>query len=115
LARLDFLGLGHFAREDPISWLLDSLGFPWILSSESKLINGLRGINRARLFSALLSRRAAGNGGHGGRGNAESQNSHEASPTQLLFFVNRLSSDKKRYPETISPYNPDNIRQKIAG
>jgi hypothetical protein len=29
---------------------LDSLGFPWILSSESRLFNGLRGINRAKVF-----------------------------------------------------------------
>jgi hypothetical protein len=29
---------------------LDFLGFPWILSSESRLFNGLRGIKRERFF-----------------------------------------------------------------
>jgi hypothetical protein len=30
------------------------LGFPWILSSESKLINGLRGINRGGNFRGVF-------------------------------------------------------------
>jgi hypothetical protein len=47
---LGFLGPWPFCRQNPNLWLLDSLGFPWILSSESRLINGLRGINRARVF-----------------------------------------------------------------
>jgi hypothetical protein len=33
---------------------LDFLGFPWILSSESSLINGLRGINRENFFLAVF-------------------------------------------------------------
>jgi hypothetical protein len=32
---------------------LDFLGFPWILSSESRLINGLRGMKREQFLSAL--------------------------------------------------------------
>jgi hypothetical protein len=36
---------------------LDFLGFPWILSSESRLFNGLCGINREGFFHPLLSRR----------------------------------------------------------
>ena len=31
------------------------VGFPWISSSESRLINGLRGINRSKFFLDLLS------------------------------------------------------------
>jgi hypothetical protein len=37
--------------------VLDFLGFPWILSSESRLFNGLRGTNRERFFIAVLPRR----------------------------------------------------------
>jgi hypothetical protein len=33
---------------------LDSLGFPWILSSESRFINGLREVFARIFFSALL-------------------------------------------------------------
>jgi hypothetical protein len=32
---------------------LDFLGFPWILSSVSSLINGLRGLEQEQIFSAL--------------------------------------------------------------
>jgi hypothetical protein len=35
------------------------LGFPWILSSETRLINGLFGINRQKFFVTLLSVAAA--------------------------------------------------------
>jgi hypothetical protein len=33
---------------------LDSLGFAWILSSETRLINGLCWVNRAKIFLALF-------------------------------------------------------------
>jgi hypothetical protein len=33
---------------------LDFLGFPWILSSESSLINGLHGINEQKFFATPL-------------------------------------------------------------
>jgi hypothetical protein len=33
-----------------------AIGFPWILSFESRLINGLRGINREKFFLVLSSR-----------------------------------------------------------
>jgi hypothetical protein len=33
--------------------VLDFLGFPWILSSESRLINGLRGIFGGNIFTPL--------------------------------------------------------------
>jgi hypothetical protein len=52
---LDFLGAPPVRRENPVYRLLDFLGFPWILSSESKLINGLHGINRQKFFWGPLS------------------------------------------------------------
>ncbi len=39
---LDFLVSRQFPGKDPIIWGLEKLGFPWILSSETRLINGLR-------------------------------------------------------------------------
>src|SRR5580698_2279030 len=33
---------------------LSAIGFPWILSSETRLINGLCGINRQKFFVTLL-------------------------------------------------------------
>src|SRR6476660_272747 len=52
-----------------------SLGFPWNLSSESRLINGLLGINRAKVFlgASSLAMKGAGTGARG-RGHAEAQN-----------------------------------------
>ena len=45
-SHLGFLGSWPFGRENPRLWGLEKLGFPWILSSESRLFNGLRGILR---------------------------------------------------------------------
>jgi hypothetical protein len=53
-AHLVFLGPAPFADENQGFWLLDFLGFPWILSSETRLINGLRGVNRAKVFLVLF-------------------------------------------------------------
>jgi hypothetical protein len=52
--RLGFLSPGPFRREDPRLWVLDSLGFPWILSSESRLFNGLRGFLPEEYFSPVF-------------------------------------------------------------
>jgi hypothetical protein len=49
-----FSGNGAFPLRKPRFGLLDSLGFPWILSSESRLFNGLRVIFAVRVFSALF-------------------------------------------------------------
>ncbi|HEY5207278.1 MAG TPA: hypothetical protein VIJ63_22160, partial [Roseiarcus sp.] len=49
---LGFLGASPFRCKNPRFWLLDFLGFPWILSSESRLINGLRGVNGEEKFRA---------------------------------------------------------------
>jgi hypothetical protein len=48
---LDFLGARPFRRENARQGVLDFLGFPWILSSESILFNGLREIFAERNFS----------------------------------------------------------------
>jgi hypothetical protein len=47
---LGFLGPWPFGCETAHKSLLDSLGFPWILSSESRFINGLCGIFAQRIF-----------------------------------------------------------------
>jgi hypothetical protein len=65
-ARLDFLGRPPFRRESPLAGGLDFLGFPWILSSESRLFNGLRGFLRVENFSRpLWWRGGAGTGASG--------------------------------------------------
>ena len=51
---LDFLGYGPFRYENHLFWLLDFLGFSWILSSETSLINGLRGIFARKFFLAVF-------------------------------------------------------------
>ena len=57
---MDFLGGWPFPCENPRFWVLDFLGFPWILSSESSLFNGLRGKTAENIFGApaLASRSA---------------------------------------------------------
>jgi hypothetical protein len=52
--RFGFLGPGLFCCENLQFCLLDSLGFPRILSSESSLFNGLRRIFRDDFFSTLF-------------------------------------------------------------
>ena len=66
---LGFLGPRPFRLRKPGLRGFDFLGFPWILSSESRLINGLHGvIRRGNSFSALLSRVAAPCRAAAGRG-----------------------------------------------
>jgi hypothetical protein len=43
---------------------LEKLGFPWILSPESSLFNGLRGILADEISRTLLPRRRRQNGGY---------------------------------------------------
>jgi hypothetical protein len=91
---LGFLGRWPFGRENPRLQGLEKLGFPWILSSESSLFNGLRGIFRKRNFA-----RPFALGGSGGRGDTAVEVMrmrriiHEASLAQFLLFVNLPSSD----------------------
>ena len=51
---LGFLGPSRVCCENPRFWGLEFLGFPWILSSESRLFNGLCGINREEFFLPLF-------------------------------------------------------------
>jgi hypothetical protein len=80
---------------------LEKLGFPWILSSESRLFNGLRGIFREGNFSRPFAA-GAGRAGTGGgiltmqrRGMA-----HQASLTHFLLFCNQLLSTEIVEPAT---------------
>jgi hypothetical protein len=51
--RLGFLGQPPFCFKDPRLCGLDFLGFPWILSSESRLINKLHEIFSGKFFSSF--------------------------------------------------------------
>jgi hypothetical protein len=53
-AGLDSLGPWPFRLKNPRFKVLDFLGFPWILSSESSLIKGLRWIFAEKFFAALF-------------------------------------------------------------
>ena len=62
--RFGFSWNGPFRCENPRFWGLEKLGFPWILSSKTRLINGLNEIFRGSFFLALLSsRKSRRNGG----------------------------------------------------
>jgi hypothetical protein len=52
-AYLDFLGVALFRYDNLRFWRLDFLGFPWILSSETSLFNGLHGIFCEEKFEAF--------------------------------------------------------------
>jgi hypothetical protein len=49
-----FLGRSLFRCENPRFELLDLFGFPWILSSGSRLFNGLREISAEKFFAPLF-------------------------------------------------------------
>jgi hypothetical protein len=68
------------------SEVLDSLGFPWILSSESRRFNGLRGIFRKEFFSALSLAFLAPGTAASGRGDAEAQNYSWGEPSSISGF-----------------------------
>jgi PEP-CTERM motif len=57
---LDFLGPWPFCREDPVYERLYFLVFPWTLSSESRLFNGLRDIKRGKVYHPLFPWRYGG-------------------------------------------------------
>jgi hypothetical protein len=90
---LDFLGPSRFCPGKPRKQGLDFLGFPWILSSESRLFNGLRGIFGGRKFLALFCRWGGGAGT--GAGIPTMQKccmTHRVSLTHFLLFCNQLPS-----------------------
>ena len=64
-----FLARGGFAVKTPPM----KVGFPWILSSESRLFNGLRSLKRGIFFSAPFRGVTSAGKGAGGRGHAEAQ------------------------------------------
>jgi hypothetical protein len=84
---LGFLGTSPFRRENPNLGLLDFLGFPWILSSESSDINGLRWIFSGSFFLRPVSAREAGTGSCC-RGIRKGGIVHEASLHQFLIVSN---------------------------
>jgi hypothetical protein len=90
---LGFLGEWSFRRENPRLSRLDLFGFPWILSSESRLINTLRGKSVENIFARLfldVSRAAVDSYGFSvGRPGI----THEASLAQFLIIRNQLSSE----------------------
>jgi hypothetical protein len=72
---------------------LEKLGFPWILSTESRLIKGLRGKSADLFFRGPSPPRETCRDGACGRGHAEHRIIHEASLTAFLIFCNELSSE----------------------
>jgi hypothetical protein len=98
---LDFLGSSRFRRENPRLSLLDFLGFPWILSCETRLINGLHRINGG-IFPASFSL----DGGNLRVGDSRTWGRncrlvHEASLTNFLIFCKKLSSRPRNSPGEI--------------
>jgi hypothetical protein len=72
---------------------LDFLGFPWILSSESRRFNGLRGIFGGRKFLAPFCRWGRGAGtGAGVPTMQKCSMAYRASLTHFLLFCNQLPS-----------------------
>ena len=90
---MEFLGPSLFRLENPRFRGLDFLGFPWILSSETRLINGLRGILVEKFFLVFLplGRFAATEREAAGEVSRKRRNVHKASLTHILIFSNRLS------------------------
>ncbi len=75
----------------PRFWGLEKLGFPWILSSETSLFNGLRGIFAEKNFSRPLARRGGSGGmGAGGLGVRKGRIAHGTSLALFLIFCNAI-------------------------
>jgi hypothetical protein len=85
--RLDFLGGWPFPCENPRFWVLDFLGFPWILSSESSLFNGLRGKSAENIFWRPRPRVEKRPDGGCGRGYAEAQDCSWGELTLVSDFL----------------------------
>ena len=113
---MDFLGALPIRCETPQFWLLDFLGFPWILSSETRLFKGLHGIFlRKKIFvgprvsarsdARLPTGREIGRTSRvdpkatdgriaatGAAAGAMGRGAHRASIHELLIFSNHLPS-----------------------
>jgi hypothetical protein len=72
----------------PCSDVLDYLGFPWILSFESRLFNGLRGVKREKFFVAVFPRRLRAGIGACSFGTSKRTLVHAASLAYFLIFCN---------------------------
>jgi hypothetical protein len=98
---LDFLGGWPLPCENPRFWVFDFLGFPWILSFESSLFNGLRGKSAENIFrTPALALRGAGTGAHG-RGNAEVQDCSWGELTLVSDFLQDIAV--KAAPRRLNP------------
>jgi hypothetical protein len=81
-----------FRCENLDSRVLDSLGFPWILSSESRLFSGLHEIFvRKSLLSLFPGSRIAETGARG-RGMRKRRIAHQASLNRVLLFRKTMSA-----------------------
>jgi hypothetical protein len=91
--RLDSLGPYPFRRKNPPLSLLDFLGFPWILSCETRLINGLHGKIAQKFFASLFLWRGAPEREHTVEASRKRRLIHGTSLVQFPFFRKRLSSE----------------------
>jgi len=114
--RLGFLGPWPFRCEGSRSWGLDFLGFPWILSSEPRLINGLTAWSGETFYRAFaLAARRAGTGACG-LGMRKRRIVHRASLTWILIFcksqivvrtVPILPPQSKSRSPCLTPWKPE--------
>jgi hypothetical protein len=72
---------------------LEKLGFPWILSSETSLINRLHGIFVGKKFVRPFALEARVGAGASGLGREKRGVAHETSLTRLLIFCNEAPFD----------------------
>jgi hypothetical protein len=79
-----------FRCENLDSRALDSLGFPWILSSESRLFSGLREIFVREFLLSLFPVSRIAETGARGRGMQKRRIAHPASLNQILLFRNKM-------------------------
>ena len=86
---LGFLETSRFAATSLDFWGLEKLGFPWILSSESILINGLHGETAQRFFRGAFFRSVRrAEREHAVEAMRKSRFVHGTSLQQFLFFCN---------------------------
>jgi hypothetical protein len=83
-----------------------AIGFPWILSSESRLINGLRGKNRAAIFLGAFVLAADG---AGDRGLVEGRDCSWGNLNQFSDFLQEIVAG--RVPGVGFPFS---LREKVA-
>jgi hypothetical protein len=98
---------------------LDFLGFPWILSSESRFFNGLRGIFREENFSRPFAARQRAGTGAGILTMQKRSIAHRASLTRFLLFCNQLPATKivdslSSRRRGVSDFTQSSTRRKIV-